>query len=114
MAAREVLLLLGDIIGTQEFRDRASEGSRIVSVFPPRMVVVEVAELEELRQDPAIRLIVEDAVPEEVLDELTDGEKLFLNGWLLKRTSPEKNRVGDRLFWDAPGFTPPDPPSGSK
>ncbi len=110
MATREVLLLLGDTIAAQEFSDRASEDYRIISVFPPRMAVAEVADLEKLRRDPGVRLIMEDAVSEEILDELTEGEKLFLNGWLLKQAAPEKNRAGDRLPWDASGFTPPDPP----
>src|SRR5215475_9887529 len=104
MATREVLLLLGDGIAAQEFSDRASESYRIISVFPPRMVVAEVADLEEVRRDPAVRLTVEDVVPEDVLDELTEGEKLFLNSWLLKQVSPAKERAGDRQPWDAPGF----------
>jgi hypothetical protein len=116
MATREVLLLLGDVAAAQKFLDRTrtSEGYRIVSVFPPRMVVAEITELEELRRDPGVRLIVEDAAPKEIIDELTEGEKLFLNGWLLKQVSPEKKRAGDRLSWDASGFVPPDPPPGSK
>ncbi|HEU5473870.1 MAG TPA: hypothetical protein VFV67_24760 [Actinophytocola sp.] len=113
MATREVLLLLSGGIAAQEFSDRASEGFRIISVFPPSMVVAEVDDLEELQRDPGVRFIVEDSVPEEVLDELTESEQLFLQGWLLKRTAPEKKRAGDRLPWDAPGFVPPDPPADS-
>ncbi|MGC7096783.1 hypothetical protein ACPZ19_19085 [Amycolatopsis lurida] len=109
-----MLLLLSDVTPAQEFR--TSEALRIVSVFPPRMVVAEIAEPEELRRDPGIRLIVEDedSVPEEILAELTESERLFLNGWLITRTSSEKKRAGDRLSWDASGFVPPDPPADSK
>lgn len=114
MTTREVLLLLGGTTAEWERSDRASGSYRVVGGFPPRMVVAEVDDLEELRRDPGVRLIVEEAVPEEVLGELTEGEKLFLNGWLLKQASAEKKRPGDRLPWDAPGFTPPDPPAGSK
>jgi hypothetical protein len=113
MVTREVLLLLSDMAAAQKMLDRAPEGYRIISVFPPRMAVVEIVEpeLEKLRRDPGVRLVVEDAAPEEVFDELTEGEKFFLNGWLLKRTSPEKKRAGDGLAWDTSGFLPPDPPS---
>lgn len=116
MTTQEVLLLLGGTIAAQKLLDRTSGDYRVISVLPPRMVVAEIAEseLEELRRDPGVRLIVEDAVPKEIFNELTEGEKIFLNGWLLKRVSPEKKRAGDGLSWDTPGFLPPDPPSDSK
>lgn len=110
MASREVLLLLGD----RNFFDRASEGYRIISTFPPRMVVVEVTELDELRRDPDVRLIVEDTAPNEIFGELTEGEKMFMNGWLARQSPPKKKRVGNHLPWDAPGFIPPDPPPDSE
>ena len=47
----------------------------------------------------------------QVLQELDDGARLFVEAWL---TPPRdaKDRPGDGLPWDAPGFLPPDPPPG--
>ena len=45
----------------------------------------------------------------ELLELLEPGERLFLNGWLQNRRRPVRQRRGEGLGWDAPGFEPPDP-----
>lgn len=42
------------------------------------------------------------------LGALSPGEQLFLRGWLTSLGLGGKNRPGDGLSWDAPGFSPPD------
>jgi hypothetical protein len=48
---------------------------------------------------------------EAALDELDDGARLFLDGWL-ERPVEKAERLGEGLPWDAPGFEPPGPPTG--
>jgi len=54
---------------------------------------------------------IEKAGDDEVLGELDDGARLFVEAWM---TPPrdDRERPGDGQPWDAPGFQPPDPPPG--
>jgi hypothetical protein len=54
---------------------------------------------------------VEKIGDDEVLGELDDGARLFVEAWM---TPPrgDRERPGDGQPWDAPGFEPPDPPPG--
>lgn len=44
-----------------------------------------------------------------VLDDLDDGTRLFVDGWL-DRPLEKPGRPGEGASWDAAGFTPPDRP----
>ena len=43
---------------------------------------------------------------------LTEGERLFAEGWLERQSRGPKERKGEGLPWDAPGFQPPDRDDG--
>ena len=47
---------------------------------------------------------------ESVLEELEDDARLFLSAWL-ERPAAKRDRPGEGLPWDAPGFEPPGPPT---
>lgn len=62
-----------------------------------------------LEADAAVRWVGTDPPPE-VLAVLGAEERLFVDGWLLRRT-PKSERPGDGLAWDAgEGMLPPDLP----
>jgi hypothetical protein len=44
--------------------------------------------------------------------DLTQKERAFVSAWEMRQRP--KERPGDGLSWDAPGFTPPDPPGGKR
>lgn len=44
--------------------------------------------------------------------DLTETERAFVSAWEMRQRP--KERPGDGLSWDAPGFTPPDPPGGRR
>ncbi len=52
------------------------------------------------------------APPEGVTASHTDGERMFVDAWLARKTPQvtESNAPGEGLSWDAPGLTPPDVP----
>jgi hypothetical protein len=103
----------------------ADEGSRwpVIATVPPRVVVLR-ADADGL---PAIagacRLAIARGTDDRVevvgdlavLDELDDGARLFVEAWRTPRSSASatRDRAGDGLPWDAPGFEPPDPPGGA-
>ncbi len=51
--------------------------------------------------------------PREVLDDLAESERLFVDGWL-SRFHEKSDRPGEGLSWDAEGMSPPDLPSESR
>jgi hypothetical protein len=90
--------------------DDLAPGGRVVQQLPPRLAVVEAgaSTVEELRGHPAVLAIGDPDLPPDVLAGLTESERLFVDAWVVGRRA--KSRRGDGLAWDAPGFTPPDPP----
>jgi hypothetical protein len=82
--------------------------ANVTQVLAPRLVLV--------RAEPALRariagvagvLGVYSDVPPELAD-LAPAERVFISAWQT-RGAP-KQRAGDGLSWDAPGFMPPDAP----
>ena len=100
-----VLLVDGD-----DGLERLRRSLEVTQVASPRLAVVVAAEgaLE------AIDGVAEIAGAGESLQDeiaLTDAERLFADAWALRTgDAPGGERPGDGLPWDAPGFTPPDPP----
>jgi hypothetical protein len=113
MTTREVLILLRR--GVSEQQAAVLRQMRVVSSLPPRLVVVEATEdsVRDLRRDQAVSLVIEMQVEAERLSDLRPEEQLFVRSWIERMTSPPKQRPGEGLNWDAPGFEPPDPPIGS-
>lgn len=80
----------------------------VTQVLSPRLVLV--------RAEPALRAriaevagvlgVYSDAPPD--LPDLTPAERVFISAWQTRATP--KQRAGDGLSWDAPGFMPPDRP----
>ncbi|RJF93497.1 hypothetical protein [Sphingomonas cavernae] len=52
--------------------------------------------------------------PDALPSELTDGERLFIEGWRARASKDPKTRKGEGLPWDAPGYQPPDLPPRRK
>jgi ABC-type iron transport system FetAB permease component len=46
-------------------------------------------------------------IPEEILNSLDQQEAMFVAAWRLRLQAPTKQRPGEGLDWDAPGFEPP-------
>lgn len=46
-------------------------------------------------------------VPEEILNLLDDKESLFVSAWRTRLQQSPKQRPGEGLDWDHPGFKPP-------
>ena len=85
----------------------------IVHRASPRLVIVRVepsvrARLGEL---PGVVAVTEGAFSAEVSGRLDEAEALFAAAFAARGTS--KQRAGDGLEWDAPGFEPPDSPPDS-
>ena len=55
---------------------------------------------------PGVHVFATPDIPDEILRALDRAESLFVAAWRLRMRGP-KQRRGDRLDWDAPGFEPP-------
>lgn len=109
----EFLVIL-DPQGAAEAQDRLRSGHRVTQVGSPRVVVVAVSpeETPPSPSTPGVVAVSSGAPPPDVLEELDDQETLFVRAWTSRMTGPQKQRRGEGLPWDAPGFEPPDSPAG--
>ena len=75
--------------------------------LPPRLAIVAADEegLRALERKPEVRAVFTGDVPPEALTQLNEAERLFAAGWN-QRHRP-KQRRGEGLPWDAPGFDAP-------
>lgn len=107
----EFLVLLED---GEDGLERLRRSLQVTQVASPRLAVVEAAEGAGPDALQAIDGVAEVAAAGESLQDasaLTDAERLFADAWALRTGDVAgSERPGEGLPWDAPGFTPPDPP----
>jgi len=108
--------LLVIIIGnrTEELFKQISADYNVRQVASSCVFVVEggQSELAKLRAISGVTIIAGGDAPPGVLEKLDEGEKLFVAAWSSRsKEAGSKQRRGEGLSWDAPGFTPPDAPA---
>jgi hypothetical protein len=111
--SRDVLIVISDDRAAEEFK-QLSAGYRVSQVASPRVVVVEGSPgaLAGLRSIPGVTVVTGSDTPPGLTEGLDEGEALFVAAWLSRsKEGPPKQRPGEGLPWDAPGFLPPDPPA---
>lgn len=110
--AGELLIVFDD----EKAKEALAEVSRrcaVTQVVSRRVVVVRHAQgelSERLGSIPGVATVATAEVPSEVFAGLDETESLFVAAWMSRKTQPKKDREGEGLDWDAPGFKPPDPP----
>jgi hypothetical protein len=82
----------------------------VTQVLPPRLALVALPPAGRASIEVPGTAWYEADVPAEVFDSLSDQERLFVDAWRSRRTA--KQRPGNHLPWDTPGFEPPDWPTG--
>ncbi len=110
---RELLVILSGDRAQESFK-QVSANYKVQHEASPRVFVVEggQGELVKLRSISGVLAATAGDLPPKVLESLDDGEALFVAAWLSRiKEGSSKQRRGDGLSWDAPGFVPPDPPA---
>ena len=102
------LLLVAD--DAEQVLGRLGGSVTLVQHLPPRLAVIESDDdaRAALRTAPGVLGVGEPDLPDDVREQLTETEQVFVDAWVLGRRP--KTRPGDGLAWDAPGFEPPDLP----
>ena len=72
------------------------------------IVIVSGADPAVLRRFEGVREVVTDDLSAAARHDLEPEARTFVDAW--RRRSAPRDRRGDGLAWDAPGFLPPDPP----
>ncbi|SNQ46520.1 conserved hypothetical protein [Frankia canadensis] len=93
-------------------RDALAGVGRVTSAMPPRLVLLAGVPAEragEVAALPGVRGAFAGDVPAALREALSPAESLFVDGWLARRHGKDRG-PGEGLPWDAPGFSPPDPP----
>ena len=90
--------------------DRALAGLDIVHWVSPTVVIVQVPSGAPPPQtdDIGVRYAGQDP-PADLLTDLDEGERLFVEGWVARETR-RATRSHEGLNWDTEGMTPPDHP----
>jgi len=110
---RELLVIISGERAEESFK-QVSASYKVRHVASPRVVVVEGAEneLAKLRAISGVTVVASGDVPPGVMGKLDEGEALFVAAWLSRiKEGSSKQRLGEGLSWDAPGFEPPDLPA---
>jgi hypothetical protein len=105
------MVLDEDAVG--ETLDRLRGTFRVMHVASPRLVVVErtpAATAAAAQGVEGVVAVSDGELPQELLDRLGPEDQLFASAWASRMTDTAKERKGEGLAWDAPGFVPPDPP----
>jgi hypothetical protein len=106
----EVLVIL-EASSPRAAHERIRSQYRVTQQVSPRVFVIQrPADPATLRALPGVLGVAEGRVPAELLSDLDETETLFAQAWSERASMRSKQRPGEGLPWDAPGFTPPDPP----
>jgi hypothetical protein len=92
--------------------DHLGVHGRLVHSASSRLFVLELSpgqQAADLMDDPVVRWAGEHP-PGDVARELDESERLFIDGWVLRRRG-KPGRPGEGLDWDAEGRRPPDGPT---
>lgn len=87
--------------------DAVPSAAQVVQRLPPRLAIV-VADEEGIRameRSPEISAVFAEDVPPEALEQFDQVSRAFAAGWNERRQP--KERRGEGLSWDAPGFEAP-------
>jgi len=106
VSGRELLLILDEGSAPDLLRHLDS-GLTITHRVSPRIVVLKGGDdaLAEIAGRQGVNLALERGANQGSFEGLSEGERLFVAGWI--SSPPSRDRPGDGLTWDAPGYTPP-------
>ena len=82
-------------------------GGRVTQRLADRiaLAVVPAGAHETLIERSDVLNVFDEDVPEAAVEDLDEAERIFVDAWR-KRARP-KDRTGDGMRWDAPGFEAP-------
>jgi hypothetical protein len=103
---REALALIGE--DNPNALDELRKVAAVTQVLPPRLALVSLPDERQAPDIPGIAWHLEDVPPED-FRRLSSQEQLFITAWKVRGGG--KERPGDNLPWDAPGYLPPDLPA---
>ena len=108
-APRERLAILDPSLGSSLIAELRAI-AHVTQVMAPRLVLLhaDAATAARIAQMPGVVSLHEGTLGE-VPPDLTQTERLFISAWEARQRP--KDRRGEGLDWDAPGFKPPDPPA---
>jgi hypothetical protein len=80
---------------------------RVLQQMPPSLAIVSADEagIRALEAAPGVTAVFAEDVPPEALERLDVVGRAFATGWNERRRP--KDRIGDGLAWDTPGFEAP-------
>lgn len=108
---RQLLVIL-DRARAKEAQAELRRRFTVSDVASPRLLLLrdEGDHAAEVRAVAGVESVIDREIPTRLLESFDEGELLFARAWENRQRSGPKERTGEGLSWDSPGFTPPDPP----
>jgi hypothetical protein len=90
-----------------DVEDALPGDAQILQSLPSRLAIVttDAEGVRVLEQSPEINAVYPEEVPQEALNRFDQVSRAFAAGWNERRRP--KERRGEGLSWDSPGFDPP-------
>ena len=107
MLEPELLVVLRSSLAAEQ---QLSEDVQVVHTASPKVMLVRLPAGANAAAALGDVVYVGVEPPPEVLSALDDGERLFVDAWLARRSAEPKARPADGLAWNAEGMSPPDLP----
>jgi hypothetical protein len=107
---QEILVVVADGVDFREAVEQWRRSGTVTQLLPPRLALL-VPDTDPPPHVPGTRWYLDD-VPADVLLDLAPHERIFVAAWRDRRArrGVAKDRPGDGVHWDTPGFQPPDAP----
>lgn len=105
--AELLVILAEDDLGARSTLEREY---RLLQSGSPRVLVIQrpASNLAPVSRLPGVLTATEKEVPEAILRTLGATERQWISAWFFRKL--RKQRLGEGLSWDSPGFLPPDQP----
>jgi hypothetical protein len=104
-APEQLIIITGQV--PDEVLDSLRERYRVTQSISKRVFVVRGQPDPGWSAPEGVRTFSTADIPEQILNSLDKQEAMFVAAWRLRLQAPAKQRPGEGLDWDAPGFEPP-------
>lgn len=88
-------------------RPALEAAGKVLQSSGDRVAVIDASDADAIRALPGVRSVTEGAPDAATLADLDEGSRLFAEAWREQRKMATKQRPGEGLDWDTPGFEAP-------
>jgi hypothetical protein len=104
-APEQLIIITGQV--PDEMLDSVRDRYRVTQIISKRVFLVRGQPDPGWSAPEGVHAFSTADIPDEILSSLDQQDAMFVAAWQLRLRGPGKQRPGEGLDWDAPGFKPP-------